>query len=437
MKDNLIKHVKMIFKTLNIESEFFVYDCLHDELPQSMVNIIHTKRYLIISFAIEYLNKIISFIGKEIKVCNDYLYWYEGEDIINNSAFEDDKLTKVSCEIDNIKYLKTNTILPSWLDDYIFKILNAKYAPNHEKFNYNLDLTKEDVDKYLGTYFPRSYCESFCIFDNLFGNETFLKLFNDTNKDINILVVGCGTGGELIGLLTIIGKYCSCKRNINIVAIDGNKESINVLKKVLYKYEQVKSINISLTTIEYTFDDIISFNVNTLGTNTLFDFILCSKMICEIISIGKGLNDNAYYDYVCKFLPMLNDNGVFYLLDVTTKQNHSTYNPILMNSQIRNAIKTMSDFAILSPLPCAIFSMVCNKECFYQKIFTITHSQAINDKSKVAYKLIASKKLIELLGVDKHENNRYLIHGDKICPNTTQNENRILDAFFIPQNIEL
>lgn len=437
MKDELFNYIKNVFVALDIKKEFCVYDCLCDKLPQWLNLFKHSKRYVITSFAIEYLDKITRFLSKEINVYNDCLYWYEGEEIMNIANINERELMDTSCTSDNIKYLKTNTSLPAWLDDYVFKTLNAKYAPDHEKFTYNLDLTKEDVDKYLGTYFPRSYSESFCIFDNLFSNEDYLKLFNNTDETINILAVGCGTGGELIGLLTIIGKYCSCKRNINIVAIDGNKESINVLKKVLYKYEQVKSINISLTTIEYTFDDIISFNINTLGTNTLFDFILCSKMICEIISIGKGLNDNAYYDYVCKFLPMLNDNGVFYLLDVTTKQNHSTYNPILMNSQIRNAIKTMSDFAILSPLPCAIFSMVCNKECFYQKIFTITHSQAINDKSKVAYKLIASKKLIELLGVDKHENNRYLIHGDKICPNTTQNENRILDAFFIPQNIEL
>ena len=72
-------------------------------------------------------------------------------------------------EMENkINYLKTNTQLPSWLDDFIFKQLNAEYAPNFQKFDLNLDLTKEENLKYLGTYFPRSYAESFCIFDNIF-----------------------------------------------------------------------------------------------------------------------------------------------------------------------------------------------------------------------------------------------------------------------------
>lgn len=49
--------------------------------------------------------------------------------------------------------------LPEWLDNYIFNILNAKYSPDHVRFEYNLNLSKEEVLIYLGTYFPRSYIE--------------------------------------------------------------------------------------------------------------------------------------------------------------------------------------------------------------------------------------------------------------------------------------
>ena len=103
--------------------------------------------------------------------------------IINNNSSNDNNNNKISlikniassseCEnlgenltSSKIKLLKTNTRLPIWLDDYIFKTLKAQYSPNHERFDFNLDLSESDILKYLGTYFPRSYGESFCIFDN-------------------------------------------------------------------------------------------------------------------------------------------------------------------------------------------------------------------------------------------------------------------------------
>ena len=49
---------------------------------------------------------------------------------------------------------------PEWLDNYIFNILKAKYSPDYIRFEYNLNLNKDEVLIYLGTYFPRSYIET-------------------------------------------------------------------------------------------------------------------------------------------------------------------------------------------------------------------------------------------------------------------------------------
>ena len=49
--------------------------------------------------------------------------------------------------------------LPQWVDDLIFDELKAEYAPDHIRFEYNLNLDSKEVLTYLGTYFPRSYAE--------------------------------------------------------------------------------------------------------------------------------------------------------------------------------------------------------------------------------------------------------------------------------------
>lgn len=436
MKNSLIGHIGMIFQTLRIESGFDVYDCQHDDLPEWMSQLSHSQQYIICSKAAEYTDRLKCFIGKTISQCGEYIYWYDGDPIepilqkSPNVIFPNDPI------VENYKSeesLHTSTRLPSWLDDFIFKTLNAVYAPNHERFDHNLDLTENDILKYLGTYFPRSYCEAFCIFDNLFKNHQFKTTFAKSTT-INIAVIGCGAGGDLMGLLTAIEKYSEEKRDLNIVVVDGNTEAIDILEKIIERYRIISRTNVRLTRIEHIFTNILSFDVTRVGEDGSFDVVMSSKMICEIIASGNGLNDNAYYDYIRKFLPLLSNIGIFYLLDVTTRQKHSTFNPFLMNEQTQKAMKEFPAYRVISPLPCCIFNTTCTQHCFYQKTFTINHSHVKNDKSKVAYKLIASAQLAETIGIPQEGLNRYAIHNDTLCPNTELWNGIIRDAFYIPED---
>lgn len=439
MKSRLTKHIEMVFKALGIEPNFDIFDCENDTLPDWSFELKHTYKYFICSNAVEKRDKLSSFLGKEICVFGNIIYWYEGERISYVQNFED--ITKIEnieekSIIENVKLLKTKTRLPIWLDDYIFKTLNAQHNPNFERFDFNLDLSETDILKYLGTYFPRSYGEAFCIFDNLFQNKAYNTLFNRQNEDINIAVIGCGTGGDLFGLLTVIEKYVEKQRNINIVAVDGNLEALNIASQIIKFYGSTRKQNITLKTIHYTFNKISNFEIENIGRKESFDFVLSSKMVCEIIASGEGENDNAYYDFVEKFLPLLNKYGVLYLLDVTTRQKHSKYNPFLMNSQINEVLKKLSDFCVISPIPCAIFTSRCTQNCFYQKEFLIAHSHVSLDRSKVAYKLISTKNLSKLIGTPSEPKGSYLIHKDKVCPNIDLKDN-YFDAFLLEEGVAL
>ena len=60
-----------------------------------------------------------------------------------------------------------SVILPKWLDDLIFGILSAKYSKKNKDLVV-LEWEKNEVLCYLGTYFPRSFAESYHIFSNYF-----------------------------------------------------------------------------------------------------------------------------------------------------------------------------------------------------------------------------------------------------------------------------
>ena len=60
-----------------------------------------------------------------------------------------------------------SVILPEWIDDLIFRVLSAKYSRKNKDLVV-LEWKEDEVLSYLGTYFPRSFAESYYIFFKLF-----------------------------------------------------------------------------------------------------------------------------------------------------------------------------------------------------------------------------------------------------------------------------
>ena len=103
---------------------------------------------------------------------------------------------------------------PEWLDNYIFNILKAKYSPDYIRFEYNLNLNKDEVLIYLGTYFPRSYIETNSLFTEFSNAVNYTKAI-EHKSELKILDLGCGTGGEILGILSFVDKFVL---NVNLLA---------------------------------------------------------------------------------------------------------------------------------------------------------------------------------------------------------------------------
>ncbi|MBR5777321.1 MAG: hypothetical protein IKY22_02485 [Bacteroidales bacterium] len=417
MKNSLIQHIRNVFNALKIEEEYFVYDSLNDILPDWLEKEELTHEFVIccnVGFDKERLQQ---FIHKEIFKIDNHYYWFEGSGIKPIKSLNDNIVE--TSPISSIEKLKAQTRLPSWLDNFIFGTLCAEYAPDFQRFEYNLNLQHEDNLKYLGTYFPRSYAETFCIFDNLFCNNVIKKTYEQLTE-VNILSVGCGTGGDLIGLLTVINKYFASIKRINIVAVDGNEDALNILSQIVERFEQQFHKEINLTAKQIFFDEIIGVDVKSS-----FDFIITSKMINEIINNGKGAFNNSYYDFAKVYSPMIKDTGILMILDVTTKVGVSGFCPILLNQQINRFVYEHSDYVSLIPIPC-IEKENCQVQCFTQKEFSVSHSKFENDKSRVAYRIIVKKSFYKKIQL-KPQNVQYQIQPDRCCGQGTI----IADAFFL------
>lgn len=379
-----------IFDSNNVNSLYL--SIVQNYVFESLIVLSLDKSILDVKDKAEKLSKLL---GKNLKLFeerdNSKIYWLDGfqatTQIEEHQSDDENDLP--------IEKLKSETRLPNWCDKFIFEKLNAKYEPDYKKFDYNIEHSADELLIYLGTYFPRSYAESFCIYEDLFTNNVILSELAN-KREINILDIGCGTGGNLIGLLTAYNKRFPSGHTINIWAIDGNREALKMLNQIIERFKQDSNIKITYNLISAKFTNIEELRIITQKIPCQsFNFIMSFKTICEIISKGDGMCNNSYYEIIELACQMLSNDGLFLLLDVTIKTTHSDYLPILFNEQARSFTKRNNDFKILAPLSCNCYADICNNHCFYQHDFFVSHKQKSNDVSRVVYKIIGRTNFVE------------------------------------------
>lgn len=259
-------------------------------------------------------------------------------------------------------------ILPDWLDKYLFEELGAKYLPSYSDMT-NIHDDKEKVLNYLGTYFPRSYAESYSIFSNYF--DSHLSEY-DKREELSIFDFGCGTGGEIIGLLTVLNEKFRNLKRIRIVALDGNHHALLKYEKILSKFLKISSFEISNYPAAFRIDDLYDLDVLDSVMNEDFDIIMTFKAICEFVTEQQFETSNPYKHIVSFMLPKLKDHGIILLEDVTTK-----------NSVSQEWLPKMMDQG-LNAIDCTLV----DKNEGYNQTYMITHSLKSNDVSKVAWRII-------------------------------------------------
>lgn len=264
--------------------------------------------------------------------------------------------------------MQTSARLPLWLDDLVFSQMDAKYKRSNCDMTV-IDWDKNDIKNYLGTYFPRSYVESFCIFQEYFSkNPAFLA----DREILTVFDFGCGTGGEIIGLLSCLSNTCPNLRKVEIHAFDGNKPALRELETVIGEASERVSFEIKLEPIQVTIEDFYDMEILDRCVASQYDIIMTFKAICEFVTKERFEQANAYAHFAKTFLPHLSEDGIMLIEDVTTYNNTSNrWLPKMLDSGLRDAgcEAAMTNYG-------------------YNQTFTVSHSRHPSDQSKVAWRII-------------------------------------------------
>ena len=182
---------------------------------------------------------------------------------------------------------------------------------------------------------------------------------------LRILDLGCGTGGDILGLLNYIEDNLDNIQLIKILAIDGNHYALRVLEKILEAYKSKTRLQIEYTIGPVFIESEDDLNLISEVVSAKFDIIMSCKAICELAS-KKRLAGKPYKNTAQMLSKKLSPNGIMLIEDVTVK-NNGEFIPVTLNTELNEFIKENPNFVTLLPMSCKRNGNKCSKGCFFKE----------------------------------------------------------------------
>ena len=173
-----------------------------------------------------------------------------------------------------------------------------------------------------------------------------------------ILSAGCGTGGDICGLIHAIHTV-KPQSSFEVSLFDGNVDALNLCCSVLHELSIQENVSISIRSMILC--EVQSKNDFKAIREQLSeqDIIITSKFLNEVL----GYFPNAYYYFVMKFSKLLSSEGIMILNDVICRAYCGSYVPEYMNRNLNAAVREKELSSVL-PLPCRANRNCNNSSCY-------------------------------------------------------------------------
>lgn len=291
------------------------------------------------------------------------------------------------------------------LPEYMEGILgDAPVACRFEKLReaakQNLHADENKIGAYLGTYFPRSFCESVNVHNVLFGLDPVRRHWVN-KKRISVLDFGCGTGGNLAGLLTSLARVAP-RAAVDVHVLEGNTRALAVMQNIIASTATELDLRVQLHTHQHVFSpDTVSFEEELRDALRQvpddLDIVMAWKSISELFIADPNLSTGYYSTFIRTCRPKLNENGFFSLLDVTIRER-GRWIPTQLTRELLPLLATLPELDIWLPFGCALRNGICSScGCYPKFAFPVSHHMHARDETKFTYFALGAPDTAEAL----------------------------------------
>lgn len=295
-----------------------------------------------------------------------------------------------------------NGTLPEYIEECIFcqDGINAVFCPSHEEAKHNLSSDPEKVRRYIGTYFPRSFCESANVHAVLLGQVPVLRAWK-RKPCVTVLDIGAGTGGNLTGLLHALAALDLTPR-VRVHAVDGNEHATAKRELIVREAARNLGLDVEMCSISRTFSlDPRRFEAELRevlsGIAEPLDLVMAWKSVSELFIDDPKLSSGYYGALVRACAPHLDASGFVSLLDVTIKHG-GRWLPTLITGELKAALRSAPNVGLCLPFGCAQRIEQCSLGGCYPKFcYPVSHRQRSVDKTKFTYFAIGSAAMAKAI----------------------------------------
>lgn len=220
---------------------------------------------------------------------------------------------------------------PLRFDSYILAQPGTDYKPDLGRVSNNLNSKTPDAFWYLGNYFPRSFVESFCIYDYIFSFG--FDAVRGKKSELTICDVGIGSGGATYGLIWALRKRLfgdGTFKKIRVIGFDGNQNALNIFTDLKNVIECEWPIDFEYVTEQVRFSSASIIPMDKVASKA--DFVITSKCLQELGHTRQDIQA-LYERYFSEAQAIVSDDGLISVLEIDNL-NRST--------ALEKALRTLS-----------------------------------------------------------------------------------------------
>ena len=218
---------------------------------------------------------------------------------------------------------------PLRFDTYIASQPGTDYKPDLERVSNNLNSKTLDAFWYLGNYFPRSFVESFCIYDYIFSFG--FDAVRGNKSELTICDVGVGSGGSTYGLIWALRKRLfgdSTFRKIRVIGFDGNQNALDIFKDLKSVIESEWPIEFEYVTDRVKFSPSLIIPIEKVTGRA--DFVITSKCLQELGHTRQDIQ-SLYERYFSEAQAIVSDDGLISVLEIDNLKRSTALENVLQS----------------------------------------------------------------------------------------------------------
>lgn len=222
--------------------------------------------------------------------------------------------------------------VPSCFDVFIANHPGTDYSPDCGRVENNLNAKPHDANWYLGNYFPRSFVETFCIYDYIFSHG--LDDIRKGGDTLSICDIGVGSGGATFGLIWALRKRLygdATFKKIKVFGFDGNQNALNLFNKMKSVISDAWPIEFEFVTQRAVFSPKAIIPRQMIDAPV--DFVITAKCLQEIGESPEAVAQ-LYATYFNEAHSILAPTGIVSVLEIFSEHRREALNAVL-NSAIR------------------------------------------------------------------------------------------------------